>query len=356
MFRFNGRGSFVIDRRYRGIGRIVRASGTSDKKTFRAILTMLSQLYATGKHEVLREIQAGSVTPLEAFGYWQSEQLDALPSVATLKPISPTIEDWIKTHDVQPITRRNYTSEIARFIKVVGNSTFTMLAEAVTTYRKHCADHDLNRTFNALRTVLLAYINHELGRSSWLYGKVSDIAGLAIDAPTRAPQLTVVQADQLLAALPDAHAEIARAMLLTGMGWGEVSGKWEVLKDRVAIYGTKTEYRVRFVPLLAADIQHPTRSNKAFRTALRAVRDDLSPYSFRRSYAHWMELSFIPRSRRKQYLGHSTGDVTGGYETSEVEAFLADDAARLKAFMTRERAKGKKTNLESLRQRDYDVL
>lgn len=358
MFRFNERGSFVIDKRFRGIGRIRRASGTSDKKTFRSILTMLTQLYSTGKHEVLREIQTGSVTPLEAFGYWQSEQLEALPSVATLKPVSPTIEDWIKTHDVQPITRRNYTSEITRFIKVVGNPSLTKLPDAVSTYRKHCDDHGLHRTFNAMRTVVLAYLNHELGRSSALYGKVSDIAGLSIDSPKRAPQLSVRDAYTLFKQLPAAHAEIARAMLLTGMGWGEVTGQWEVLEDRVIIHGTKTEHRVRVVPLLASNLQHPTRSSKAFRTALRAVRPDLSPYSFRRSYSHWMELASVPRSRRKQYLGHSVGDTTGGYETSEVEAFLAEDAARLKTFIEREQAKSKKAevDLNLLRQRAYDVL
>lgn len=111
-------------------------------------------------------------------------------------------------------------------------------------------------------------------------------------------------------------------MLLTGMGWGEVTGKWEVLEDRVAIAGTKTNTRRSvFVPPLASSVQHPTRSNKAFRTALSAVRDDLSPYTFRRTFAHWMELAQIPRSRRELYLGHSTGDVTSGYETSEVEQF-----------------------------------
>jgi integrase len=170
----------------------------------------------------------------------------------------------------------------------------------------------------------------------------------------RAPQLSVMDANTLLNQLPSAHAAIARLMLFTGMHWSEVMGKWEVLSDRVQIFGTKTEHRVRVVPLLASNLQHPTRASKAFRAALRAVRPDLSPYSFRRSFAHWMELAQIPRSRRKLYLGHSTGDTTGGYEVSEVEAFLADDAKRLLAFIRREQKA--EANLSTLRQRDYDVL
>lgn len=355
LFRFNERGSFVIDKRFRGIGRIRRASGTSDKKTFRAILAMLAQLYSTGKHEVLREIQSGSVTPLEAFGYWTAEQLAALPSVATLKLVSPTVENWTKTHDVEQITRRNYVYAIRRFIKVVGNPSLIKLPDAIAQYRAYCDDHDLHRSFNALRTTMLSYLNHALGRSSWLYGKVSDIATLSIDSPKRAPQLNVREAYKLLTQLPTAHAEMARTMLLTGMGLGELNGKWEVLEDRVRIYGTKTEHRVRVVPLLVSNLSRPTRARNAFCAALRAVRADLSPYTFRRTFAHWMELANVPRSRRKLYLGHSTGDTTGGYEVSEVEQFLAEDAERLTTFIERERA-GKAIDLALLTERSYDVI
>ena len=60
---------------------------------------------------------------------------------------------------------------------------------------------------------------------------------------------------------------------------------------------------------------------------------DLTPYDLRRSYANWLEAAGIPRTRRRLYLGHGAGDVTGLYETHEVAAFLADDAQRLREYV-----------------------
>jgi integrase len=55
-------------------------------------------------------------------------------------------------------------------------------------------------------------------------------------------------------------------------------------------------------------------------------------YDLRRSFAVWMEDAGIPRSRRKHYLGHSAGDVTGLYERRELLAWLEEDAGRLRAY------------------------
>lgn len=73
--RFNNRGSFVIDRRYKGIGRIRRASNTKDKKTFEEILHMLTRLLDLGQHEILKEIRDGVLSPMEVYGYWTNDQL-----------------------------------------------------------------------------------------------------------------------------------------------------------------------------------------------------------------------------------------------------------------------------------------
>jgi hypothetical protein len=41
----------------------------------------------------------------------------------------------------------------------------------------------------------------------------------------------------------------------------------------------------------------------------------------------------IPRSRRKRYLGHSPGDVTGGYEDHSPEYYLQGDTKRLREYV-----------------------
>jgi hypothetical protein len=45
-------------------------------------------------------------------------------------------------------------------------------------------------------------------------------------------------------------------------------------------------------------------------------------------------MSQIPRSRRKMYMGHSGGDVTGLYERHEVDWWLVQDAATVRAYIT----------------------
>ena len=78
------------------------------------------------------------------------------------------------------------------------------------------------------------------------------------------------------------------------------------------------------------------RRNRARRFA-KALRDASSetvqPYDLRRTYATWMEAAQIPRTRRRQYMGHSLGDVTDIYEQHEVEQYLAEDASKLDAFV-----------------------
>ena len=106
-FRVNDRGSFHIKRSYKGIGQIRRASGTKDEKTFDEILDMLTKLLDSGKHDILREIRDGVLSPIEVYGYWTNGDLQHVPSGLTLKKVIPTIPDWIDTHDVVPTTKRN---------------------------------------------------------------------------------------------------------------------------------------------------------------------------------------------------------------------------------------------------------
>jgi hypothetical protein len=49
-----------------------------------------------------------------------------------------------------------------------------------------------------------------------------------------------------------------------------------------------------------------------------------------------MEQAGIPRTRRRLYLGHGVRSVTDLYERHQVDAFLADDAAKLRAFLGEE--------------------
>jgi integrase len=129
---------------------------------------------------------------------------------------------------------------------------------------------------------------------------------------------------------------MAIALSLTGMRWSgfieEGNNEWWCESDRVVIKGTKNENSDRFVPLIQP-IEKPTRGNLAFRRQIRNIRDDLSPYSFRRSYAQWMELANIPTSRQHVYMGHAPKSQTEYYSRHEVDKFLKEDAETLTNWM-----------------------
>jgi integrase len=333
MFKFSkGVGSYVVDRRYDGVGRIRRASGTKDAKTFKSILEMLTTLSQTGRRTILCEIRDGIITPLEAYSYYLEGKLDHLPSAATLKNLDPTFYEWVKTHDVVESTRRNYAAAVKRLIDEVGNPSIHQLPKYLTEYRKHCLTGDKARTFNYTRTALLAFLRDRFGRNSTQWNAVSNVRTLKEKSKRQAPQLSVPEFMSLISKLSEPHAAIAKALAFTGMNDKELRGKWEVKQDRIKIFGTKAKGRVREVPLIGP-IEKPTRSNVAFRRALRKVRSDLSPYSFRRSFAHWMDMAGIPRARRRLYMGHGTKDVTDLYERHDVDAYLIEDAKAIKDYM-----------------------
>jgi len=145
--------------------------------------------------------------------------------------------------------------------------------------------------------------------------------------------LTVGEVAALTEKLTPAHAEIVWAMAVTGMGPGELWGRWQVLPDRVHIAGTKRSGRVRDVPLVRA-IRRPERGYQAFRVVLSEASGELvEPYDFRRSFATWLEAAGIPRTRRRLYLGHGATSVTDLYERHQVDAFLAEDAEKLRTVL-----------------------
>jgi integrase len=56
-------------------------------------------------------------------------------------------------------------------------------------------------------------------------------------------------------------------------------------------------------------------------------------YDFRRTFSRWMESAGVLRARRKMYMGHASGDVTGLYEAHEITAHLVSDARAMRAFL-----------------------
>lgn len=189
--------------------------------------------------------------------------------------------------------------------------------------------------FNRTRAAVMAFLRDRMGKRHTLYLAVASVTALAEVRHQRAAP-TIAKAIAVRDALTATASAVWWSMYTTGMGRSEYDGRWEVTPGGVAIHGTKHDARERVVPLVAV----PTRRRMGW-TQLRPLLDALGvqPYDARRGYAHLMEEAGITRTRRRRYLGHAAGDVTGGYETADLAAFWVSDAERLRATIRVEKVR-----------------
>ena len=73
---------------------------------------------------------------------------------------------------------------------------------------------------------------------------------------------------------------------------------------------------------------------RTFEDKLRArTNHAIMPYDLRCTYANWLEAASITPTRRRLYMGHGAGDVTGLHALHAVTTFLEGDAYELRAFI-----------------------
>ena len=178
------------------------------------------------------------------------------------------------------------------------------------------------------RAAALALVRDTVGqRSSPLWNTLADTKLLKVTKVKRPPPDldAAFRAAQLLG---QPYRNLWRTMLMTGMNPKELlHDGWGARKAKSRSQGPSGGGRRRLVPLVEL-LPVELRSDQMLAKAIRPF--GLVPYDGRRVYAQVMELAGIPRSRRKAYMGHASGDVTDLYERPEVRKYLAEDAERLR--------------------------
>lgn len=325
-----------IDRTFKSVGRIARASGTTTPAVRRNIDRMLTALNDEGRLDILRALRDGKLAFLQVYDAYRRKALHELPLAETMRPIAEAMTEWIESL----LVPRDYSAkhvgslETSRryFERAEAKAMVSDLPRVLEQLRTTLGvEHP--RSFNLARTAALAFVRATLKKSHPLW-----LACSAVE-PRKVGQGRVhrpMTPDQMRNFFPSPDNDdvdaIAWSMVTTGMHQEEFWGQWSTLADRVHIHGTKRRGRVRDVPL----VQVPTVPRMHRRTFEDKVRERIrviTPLDFRRTYANWLEAAGIPRTRRKLYMGHGAGDVTGLYELHEVDAFLAGDAVKLRAWI-----------------------
>jgi integrase len=330
--RSGGRGTFLIDRRYQGVGRIKRASGTNDEKVYRKLLLMLDEIAGAGRTDVLRSIRDGTLRPLDVWSAYRQHGVHRLPTAEHLQPLQLAVEEWLKCAEIAAKTRRDYTYVLNAVTDDAPSAApITQLPTLLASYRYRAKP----RMFNVARSACQAFLRDTVGRYHQLWVEVANVRPRRV-RPKRGNPQTPGEAGMIAQPLGP-YGGMWWTMCCTGMGPSEYwDREWEILEDRIVIHGTKREGRDRIVPRVTTPVR-PLILYPAFRRHLLEATDGaVTPYDARRSFAHWLEEAGIPRTRRRQYLGHGKRDVTDIYEDFPVQRYLGEDAQRLREHIGRE--------------------
>jgi integrase len=329
--------TLIIDRTFRGVGRIKKATGTTNPVVRRKMSRMLTELYETGRLDLLRDIRDNRRTLLEVLDAHQRKALDAMATGATAETLADAMRRWIDKQqpdvDYSEKHLESLGTSLGYLLALDENAKVNDLPELLEQLRDTVGKSH-PRSFNLARSHASAFVRATLKRDHRLWKAVNAVEPRTVPKRPPRPDLTV---EWMRNTFP--HPETnqtdacAWAMALTGMGPKEYWGEWETKADRVTISGTKRKARVRSVPLVQP-IAVPRMSRNAFRLRLyRKFDGRINAYDFRRTFARWMESAGILRARRKMYMGHAAGDVTALYEQHELDAYLAEDAKALRRFL-----------------------
>jgi hypothetical protein len=328
LYQETGSGHWTLDVEVHG-RRIKKTTSTGDKALARKYEQMVRTLPDMGRLDIIDAIKHGRISLLEVWQYYRMQQLDRAPTTAAMLKLDPTLIDWANGYQCSAAHRRNIALTFRHLLKVRPHATAEHLPELLRLFRHRCVDRPI--FFNRTRSHVQAYLADTVGRSDGLWRAVQEIKPYPVRRKRR-PGRTPAEITALAAKLRPADAEVLWGLVLTGMRPGEFWGRWVSMPDRIRVHGTKTHGSDREIPKVGVVVP-PRVSRVSFRKRLAKVDPTFQPYDGRRAFAQFMELAGVPRTRRRLYLGHATGDVTSLYEDHAImDYMLAEDTQRLEAF------------------------
>lgn len=326
--KIGGRGTYVLDRQFRGVGRVRRASGTTNRRQYDALNAMLSELYQRGRLDVLSSIADGRLSPMEVWALRQMHGLEGIPKPEAAVGLEK-MERWAETFRCSDKHRENIDSAVKALIEEAQESE--RVGDLPAILRRYRAQAK-PRMFNVVRAATQAFLRDTFGKRHEFYLGVCDVPPL----PYRARRVQPADVGDI-EKLPEALRPMAWSMLVTSMGPGEYWGRWQQMIDRVLVFGTKRVHRERVVPKVL-DLAPPIVHRRTFGDAFKEATGK-TPYSLRHAFAHIAELAGIPKSRRDIYMGHDSRAVPDSYLWHEVEPHLIPDGKAMRVELRKQMEK-----------------
>lgn len=365
--------TLVVDRRIRGIGRIRHATGLTAPAQFRKLNDEITEASTTSEGRAILAMMVGRKPKLRADAFFRAastKTLHLIPQGNAALPLVDALTQW--REDTRPdVSTDTYRvrGELVAAVKGLAQPKAMVAALPDVIRQLRVRQAKAPRSFNLNRSYALAFVRDTIGKLSPVYLGVQAVPVRKVRPKVKPRPLSPKELGELASGFDAVAAEWlsqhpspqatkrpraswvdAYTMALTGMNPREFHGEWSDRADRVHIGGTKRPGRVRDVPLLFPSKlwgdwrlnRYPSVSQRVFAKAFKQAADHAgipcTPYDLRRSFANWLESAGIPRTRRQLYLGHGAKDITDLYERHEVDAFLKDDGAKLRAWIDRQLA------------------
>lgn len=325
--------TLIIDRSFKGVGRIKRATGTTIPKVRQAISRMLTTLHQAGRLDVLRAVRDGKLELLQVYDAFRRNAVDTLPMANTLEPLAGAMKKYIDGSDLGLSGIRDARYALRALLGVNAAAKVADLPVVLESLRDSLGKRH-PRAFNLIRAHASRFVSATLKRNHPLWAAINAVEPRQVKAKRKRTPLTIGQMRAWFPSPETDHTDaIAWGLVTTGMRPVEYWNSWRVESDRIVVLSAKqrqTGVVERAIPLLVPPAV-PRIHRRTWENRVRERTRQITPYDLRRTYANWLESAGIPRTRRKLYLGHGTKDVTDLYELHEVHGFLVEDASKLRA-------------------------
>ena len=324
-------GTYMIDRRFAGVGRIKRASGATTKGGLKARHACLTQLYDQGRLDLLRAVRDGTLSVTEVFAASRERRLDSLmgDQAALTAALWPTVDAWLP-HG-QPIGGSRYRYR----------ASFTALERSGVLKQNATVDdlEDVNWAqlredwpngaydWNHLRRALGKFLTMRLGLHHPYRVAVVEAIPKAKEVE-RVPDIT----PELLWRIVDAVPEHVRAAIVTLVATGLRCGEYLRLTKAnlkphthaIDVPGTKTEASAATLyvdpelwPWIERAVPSPLKYQWLrvhFKRACVAVgATGLRLHDLRHAHAQWLTNAGRSEASVQVSLRHATAAMTRRY-------------------------------------------
>lgn len=320
------RGTYEIDRIFRGLGRVRLRTGTHDKRRAQQFEAMLESLPL----ETVRLILDDRLPLRVAYDAWSAGKANTLPTVQGIRPLVETMRTWAKHPPVEVGESEVANRErfIARLAGMDAGATVAQLPTLLKTLRTEM--QDFGAGFNRYRAAAMAFLRDDMGLRASLYLDVADVPTLEEPPKYARHPCTVAEARMITRELGQKWGPVWWALCCHGLGPKEywVDG-WKVVQHGVEIFGQKWTARHRVVPLIIIP-PAPIGRMAGFAEAVERANLGVTPYDARRSYARWLDEVGAPDYLQDAFMGHGKKEMRSLYKWGDIGAWLNEYGRKLR--------------------------